>query len=243
MFTVFTSGVYGQRPEADFINTSEGPLVIQPVLHGSLILSWKDGLIYVDPYGGLKRYEDFNKPEIILITDIHGDHFNQKTLDSLNTTTAKFIVPKAVNDMMSDPMKGKARIISNGEQLTINGIKIEAIPMYNLPNDETARHPKGRGNGYILTFGDTRLYISGDTEDISEMRNLENIDIAFVCMNLPYTMSVDQAASAVNEFKPKIVYPFHYRGKDGLSDVENFKRIVESQGLDVDVRLRNWYVD
>jgi L-ascorbate metabolism protein UlaG (beta-lactamase superfamily) len=205
------------------------------------VLSWNDLLIYVDPYGGSDLYERLDEPDFILITDIHGDHHDQKTLDSLNTSNATFVVPQAVMDKLPNAMKSKAKILRNGEELELSDLKIEAIPMYNLPNDETARHPKGRGNGYILSLGNKRIYISGDTEDIPEMRRLENIDVAFVCMNLPYTMDVAQAASAVNEFKPKIVYPFHYRGKNGLSDVESFKRQVEKESPNVEVRLRNWY--
>ena len=112
--------------------------------------------------------------------------------------------------------------------------------MYNLPETEDSRHPKSRGNGYVLNLGGKRLYISGDTEDIPEMRTLQDIDIAFVCMNLPYTMTVEQAASAVLEFKPNIVYPFHYRGKGGLADVEKFQQLV-SEDQEIEVRLRDWY--
>jgi L-ascorbate metabolism protein UlaG (beta-lactamase superfamily) len=114
--------------------------------------------------------------------------------------------------------------------------------MYNLPNDSTARHPKGRGNGYILTLGDKKFYISGDTEDIPEMRSLKNIDVAFVCMNLPYTMSIEQAANAVLAFKPKIVYPYHYRGQDGFSDIQKFKTLVNNGDASIDVRLKDWYM-
>jgi L-ascorbate metabolism protein UlaG (beta-lactamase superfamily) len=114
--------------------------------------------------------------------------------------------------------------------------------MYNLPDDSTARHTKGRGNGYILTLGGKRFYISGDTEDIPEMRNLKNIDVAFVCMNMPYTMTEEQAASAVLDFKPKIVYPFHYRGQGGFSDTQKFKMLVNKGDASIDVRLKDWYV-
>ena len=113
--------------------------------------------------------------------------------------------------------------------------------MYNLPESDDSRHPKGRGNGYVLTIGGNRIYVSGDTEDIQEMRALEGIDVAFVCMNLPYTMDVDAAASAVVEFEPQIVYPYHFRGKGGYSDVDKFKELVISQNNSIDVRLRKWY--
>jgi L-ascorbate metabolism protein UlaG (beta-lactamase superfamily) len=113
--------------------------------------------------------------------------------------------------------------------------------MYNLPENSDSRHTKGRGNGYVINFGGKNVYISGDTEDIPEMRHLKNIDVAFVCMNLPYTMDVNQAANAVLEFKPKIVYPYHYRGQEGLSDVSAFKKLVNDGNKSIEVRLVNWY--
>lgn len=132
-------------------------------------------------------------------------------------------------------------MLSNGEESEILGLTVQAVPMYNLPDDDSSRHPKGWGNGYVLTIGGDRLYFSGDTEDIPEMRMLSNIDYAFVCMNLPYTMDVDQAADAVLDFAPKVVYPYHYRGQGGLSDVEKFKSLVNAGNPAIEVRLRNWY--
>jgi L-ascorbate metabolism protein UlaG (beta-lactamase superfamily) len=121
------------------------------------------------------------------------------------------------------------------------GIDILAIPMYNLPESDDAKHVKGRGNGYLLNLAGKSIYISGDTADIPEMRNLNDIDIAFVCMNLPYTMDINQAASAVLDFKPKIVYPYHYRGRPEISDTEAFGKLVNAENKDIEVRLRNWY--
>ena len=131
--------------------------------------------------------------------------------------------------------------MGNGEKKSVRSVEIEAIPMYNLPEDDNSRHTKGRGNGYVLNLGGKRVYISGDTEDIPEMRALVDIDVAFICMNMPYTMEVAQAADAVLDFKPKIVYPFHYRGGGGkLADVEKFKKMV-FKNPKIEVRLRNWY--
>jgi L-ascorbate metabolism protein UlaG (beta-lactamase superfamily) len=113
--------------------------------------------------------------------------------------------------------------------------------MYNLPESPDSKHTKGRGNGYVLTFGNKTVYISGDTAGIPEMRALKNIDVAFVCMNLPYTMDINEAASAVLDFKPKVMYPYHYRGQNGLNDTEAFKKIVSASNTSIDVRLRNWY--
>ena len=198
-------------------------------------------MIYVDPYNSANVFIGLIDPNLIFITDIHGDHLNQSTLDALNTENTMFIVPQAVAEQISKSYQDRLVIINNGEETEIKGVKIRAIPMYNLPENEESRHVKGRGNGYLLSFGETSVYISGDTEDIREMRNLKNVDIAFVCMNLPYTMDVEQAADAVLDFKPKIVYPYHYRGKPGLSDVEKFKEIVKSGNKNIEVKLRNWY--
>ena len=120
-------------------------------------------------------------------------------------------------------------------------INIEAIPMYNLRAEALQYHTKDRGNGYVITFGSERVYISGDTEDIPEMRALKNIDIAFVCMNLPWTMPVERAANAVLEFKPKRVYPYHYKGSDGLSDVALFKSLIHSKNEHIEVIQLDWY--
>jgi L-ascorbate metabolism protein UlaG (beta-lactamase superfamily) len=133
--------------------------------------------------------------------------------------------------------KSKLVVLKNGDKTTQLTIGIEAIPMYNLPESATAMHTKGRGNGYVLTIGGKNIYISGDTSDIPEMRNLKNIDIAFVCMNLPFTMDVATAANAVLAFKPKAIYPYHYRGQD----VNQFKALVNAGDKNIDVRLREWY--
>ncbi|WP_420575597.1 MBL fold metallo-hydrolase [Ekhidna sp.] len=240
-FAVSLCALAQGRPAPDRIPTSDGDLTIQPIIHGTLVLSWNDQTIYVDPYGGAERFEGLEDPTLILITDIHGDHLNQETLDALDTKRAQFIAPQAVKDKLPDEMKRRTAALENGQSIIFEDMEILAIPMYNLPDTTDSRHPKGRGNGYVLTIGGKRIYISGDTEDIPEMRNLENIDVAFLCMNLPYTMDVDQAASAVNEFQPKMVYPYHYRGKGGLSDVAYFQSQVNAKSPEVEVRLRNWY--
>lgn len=121
------------------------------------------------------------------------------------------------------------------------GFKIEAIPMYNIPESDKSYHPKGRGNGYVIEKSDTRVYISGDTAGIPEMRNLENIDMAYIAMNLPYTMSVEEAADAVLAFKPKVVYPYHYRTPEGFSDVAKFKEIVNGKNPEIQVIQLEWY--
>ncbi|MBK6267288.1 MBL fold metallo-hydrolase [Marivirga sp. S37H4] len=225
----------------DLISTNNGEVRITPVLHGSLILSYNDLTIFVDPYGGAEKFKDFPPADLILITDIHGDHLHKATLKELDITHTTFIVPKAVAEQMDEFQLGKMIVLNNDESTLYQSIEISALPMYNLPESEDSRHTKGRGNGYVLTIGGKKIYISGDTEDIPEMRNLKNIDVAFICMNLPYTMSVEQAADAVLAFNPSIVYPYHFRGKDGLADVEAFKNIVNKNNSSIDIRLRNWY--
>ena len=240
-FFLSTLFIFGQRPDPDVFKSNKGDIVIQPILHGTLVIQHNDKVIYVDPYGEGKAFNNIAKPDLILITDIHGDHLNEKTLESIDTEGVKIIAPKAVADKISEKYKKQIFILENNAKTEEFGLKIEAIPMYNLPEAADAKHVKGRGNGYLIKIGNKTLYISGDTADIPEMRALKNIDIAFVCMNLPYTMNINQAASAVLEFKPKVVYPYHYRGNPDMSDTEAFKKLVNEKDAKIDVRLRNWY--
>ena len=231
------SRAQAQKPVADQIPAENGSITIQPIQHGTLALSWNSTSIYVDPTGGAEAFSGLNKPDLILITDIHGDHMNVETLESLDTENTVLIAPQAVKSSLPEDLANKVTVLANGEETEIMKLNIRATPMYNLPQDDSSRHPKGRGNGYILHMGGKNIYISGDTEDIEEMRSLSEIDVAFVCMNLPYTMDINQAADAVLDFKPHIVYPYHYRGQD----TEAFKKLVNSKNSDIEVRLRNWY--
>lgn len=230
-----------QRPAPDKIETSKGPLTIQPLNHATMALTWQGKTIYADPNGGAKTFEGIAPPDLILITDIHGDHFNLQALEAINTTKAKLVVPQAVADKLPDDLKSKAVVLENGETKSVSDISIMAMPMYNLPESADSRHPKGRGNGYVLTFDNKKVYVSGDTQGIPEMRSLKDIDVAFVCMNLPYTMDINEAAQAVLDFKPKVVYPYHYRGQGGLADTEAFKKMVNDKNKNIEVRLRDWY--
>ncbi len=229
------------RAAPDQIPTSKGPLTVQPITHGSVVFTWSGKTIYVDPYGGATGYAGLAAPNVILITDIHGDHLDPKTLAGLSVGKALMVVPPAVAEKLPAEYKAQVRILRNGQRLDTLGLSVSAIPMYNLPEAPDAPHTKGRGNGYVLNLGGKNVYLSGDTEDIPEMRALQNIDVAFVCMNLPYTMDVNQAAQGVLAFKPAIVYPYHYRGQNGLSDVASFKQQVNAANKKIDVRLRNWY--
>lgn len=240
---LFIAGLYGanaQNASPDMVPTKMGELSIQPIKHASVIFTVKGITIYADPTND-GDYTGMAEPNIILVTDIHGDHFDMKKLDAIKTANTILIVPQVVADKLPATDKAHLVILKNGETTTQMGISIKAIPMYNLPESPTAMHTKGRGNGYILAVGGKNIYLSGDTQGIPEMRALKNVDVAFVCMNLPYTMDVKEAANTVLEFKPKIIYPYHYRGKDGLSDVNAFKKMVNAGDSKIDVRLRNWY--
>lgn len=230
-----------QRPAPDKIETSKGPLTIQPLNHATLALTWQGKTIYTDPYGGAKTFEGIAPPDLIVITDIHGDHFNPETLQAIHADNATLVVPQAVADKLPEDLKAKAVVLANGKTSSQLNISITAVPMYNLPESADSKHTKGRGNGYVLTFGNKKVYLSGDTSGVPEMRALKDIDVAFVCMNLPYTMDINEAAQAVLDFKPKVVYPYHYRGQNGLSDTEAFKKLVNDKNAGIEVRLRNWY--
>ena len=238
-FAILTAAA--QRPAPDQIKTDKGMLTVQPITHGTLVLAWNQKTIYVDPYNGAKGFEGQKAPDLVLITDIHPDHLDLKTLEALDLAHATLVVPPAVADLLPEHLRKKAVVLKNGDKTRQKDISIKAVPMYNLPESPDTRHPKGRGNGYVLELGDKKVYLAGDTEATSEMRNLDDIDVAFVPMNLPFTMDVDQAAEGVLAFKPKIVYPYHYRGKNGLSDVQEFKRLVNAGNKKIEVRLRNWY--
>lgn len=227
--------------QQDIIPTAQGEVTMTPVLHATLVLQWEGKTVYMDPYGGADKFSGFPGADLICITHLHGDHFNKETLTGLDLTGTTLVAPQSVIDELGDIKFGKVITLTNGESTDYSGIEVQAVPMYNLPDDETSRHPKGWGNGYVLTIGGKRFYFSGDTEDIPEMRALPDIDFAFVCMNLPYTMDVEHAADAVLDFKPGVVYPYHYRGSDGLSDVDKFRSLVNSADSKIEVRLRNWY--
>jgi len=245
MLTLITAvsffSAHAQRIAPDTIETGRGNLIIQPIQHASLVLSVGGITIYADPTGGIANYKGIAPPDIIVVTDIHGDHFDIKTLEAIRTTATVLVVPQAVADKLPAGDTNKLVVLKNGEVSVQSGISIMAIPMYNLPESPTAMHTKGRGNGYVLGVGGKKIYISGDTQGIPEMRSLKKIDVAFVCMNLPYTMDVKEAADAVLAFQPKIVFPYHYRGQGGFSDVNEFKTLVDAGHKKIDVRLRNWY--
>lgn len=224
---------------SDVFSTSAGGITVHPVAHASFVMETPLGTIYSDPVGDAADYAGFPTPDLILVTHEHGDHYNAETLVAIIGDDTKIITNPAVYEMLPEALKTKATAIANAEATDFNGLSVDAIPAYNITEGRTNFHPKGRDNGYVLGFDGFRIYISGDTEDIPEMRGLENIDLAFLCMNLPFTMDVEAAASAVADFQPTFVYPYHYRGRDdGTQDPAEFAQLV---GDAVEVKMGTWY--
>jgi L-ascorbate metabolism protein UlaG (beta-lactamase superfamily) len=230
---VFASCLAAQpkRPVQDF-NTQAGPVKVTPIHHASLMIEGGGQVIHIDPQSQ-GNYEGLPAADLILITDIHGDHMDPKAIEKVRKAGTVIIEPKAVAE------KGvEGTVLNNGETKTVGKWTIEAIPMYNLTRGPAAGklyHDKGRGNGYVLTYGGKRFYIAGDTEGIPEMRALKNIDVAFIPMNLPYTMTPEEAADAVRAFAPKVVYPYHY----GKSDLNAFKSALAD--TKIEVKVLDWY--
>ncbi|MCZ6792239.1 MAG: MBL fold metallo-hydrolase [Planctomycetota bacterium] len=229
----------------DTVKTSRGDLEIHPLNHATFAMKWNGKSIYVDPVGSKERFRGLPAPDLILITDVHGDHLNPAVVRSVRKDSTVIVAPAAVAQQLEKAGVDAKSIqrLANGEKREVLGVKVKAIPMYNLTAERKRFHTKGRGNGYVLDFGGTRVYISGDTEDVPEMRALEKIDVAFICMNLPFTMTAERAASAVLEFRPRVVYPYHYRGRGegGTQDPKKFESLVGAKSKKIDVRLRDWY--
>lgn len=217
----------------DTIATSAGDLVIHPVDHASLVLEWNGQAIYVDPVGGAELYEGLPAPSAILITHGHGDHFDLPTLEAI-AGDVPLVTSGEVFDKLPEALKANATAMANGDEGTILDIPLRAIAAHNTTEDRMNYHPVGVGNGYVLSFGDSQVYIAGDTEPTEDMLALSGIAVAFLPMNLPYTMTPEQAVEAINTFKPAVVYPYHY----GDSDLSVLETGVEDG---IEVRLRNWY--
>jgi L-ascorbate metabolism protein UlaG (beta-lactamase superfamily) len=218
--------------ETDEFKTQAGALQIAFVGHGSLYFTFNNKVIHIDPVGRYADYSQLPKADIILITHEHGDHLDPKAIAAIRKKDTQLIYPKSCATQVSG-----GKILSNGENTTVTGIKIEAVPAYNLEhkrNDGVPYHAKGSGNGYVLTFGELRAYVAGDTENTPEMKALKNIDIAFLPMNLPYTMTPEMVADAAKGFKPKILYPYHYGDTDPLQLKDLLK-----ENKEIEIRIRN----
>jgi L-ascorbate metabolism protein UlaG (beta-lactamase superfamily) len=213
---------------ADEFPTSAGTMKITPIRHASLMMEAGGQTLYLDPAQG--NFDGRLKADVILLTDIHGDHLAPPIIEKIKGPATMIVGPQAVADKLSG-----TKVLANGQKTTVGKWEIEAVAAYNTTPDRLKFHEKGRGNGYVVTYGGKRFYFAGDTEGVPEMRALKNIDVAFVPMNLPYTMTPEAAAEAVKAFKPKVVYPYHYRG----SDLSVFEKALAGTGIEV--RLRTWY--
>lgn len=212
----------------DDIKTPSGNIEISFIGHGSLMFAFGGKMIYVDPVSKQGDYSKMPKADIILITHGHPDHLDTKAIDEITKDGTQFIVTNDVNETLK-----KGTVMKNGDTLSIEGIQIEAVPAYNTTADRDKFHPKGRDNGYILTMGGKRIYVAGDTENTPEMASLQNIDVAFLPMNQPYTMTPEQVADAAQHFHPKILYPYH----TGDTDISQLTKLMKKvKGTEVRVR-------
>jgi L-ascorbate metabolism protein UlaG (beta-lactamase superfamily) len=219
----------------DHLATSSGDLVIHPINHASFVMSWNGKVIYSDPVGSATLYQNIPKADLILVTHGHSDHFSVSTIDAVRATGVRIITTQTVFNSMSTTQRNLTTVLANGANTDVIGLNVAAVPAYN------ANHPMGVGNAYVLTIGGRRIFISGDTGDVSEIRTLPNIDVAFLCMNIPFTMDITQAASTVRQMKPKVVYPYHYRNQDGsFANLTSFRQQVGTE-FGIEVRVRSWY--
>lgn len=219
-----------KRFEEDVIKTEAGDLKITFIGHGTLMFGYRDKIIHVDPVSREADYSHMPKADVILITHEHGDHLDPKAVDLIRREQSEVVLTRACAEKLTG-----GRVMNNGAAATVQGFKVEAVPAYNIvhkrDNGEPF-HPKGRGNGYVVNFDKTRVYIAGDTENIPEMKQLKRIDVAFLPMNLPYTMTPDMAADAARMFTPRILYPYHY----GQTDPNELVNLLKDTKIDVRIR-------
>lgn len=217
--------------DTDVFQTSKGELKITFIGHGTLMFTFEGKIIHVDPYSRVADYSQLPKADLILITHEHGDHFNPDVISMIKKDNTDIVLTKKCAE------KVEGIIMKNGDVKTVMGLKIEAVPAYNIVHMRQGNmpyHPKGDGNGYIITLGNMRVYVAGDTENTPEMKALKDIDIAFLPMNLPYTMSPEMVADAAKAFKPKILYPYHY-GRTDTSEIVVLLKGVKG----IEVRIRD----
>jgi len=217
--------------EQDTVVTKKGDLVITFIGHGTLMFNFNGLVIHVDPVSGFADYSTLPKADIILVTHHHGDHFDPKAIALLKKAGTEIVLTRTCAEQ-----GGSGIVMKNGDEENIKGLRIKAVPAYNLVHkrdDGEPFHPKGTGNGYVIYFGDKSVYIAGDTENIPEMKSIAGVDIAFLPMNLPYTMTPEMVADAVKMLKPKILYPYHF----GDTDTNILLKLLKSD-KDLEIRVR-----
>lgn len=218
--------------QIDHFQTKAGELRISFLKHASLMLDFHNTIIHIDPVAKMANYSTLPKADIILITHEHQDHFEPDTIKAISKVGTKLFLTASCAEKLAG-----GTVLHNGQESSVADVNILAVPAYNLVHKRDSGepyHPKGRGNGYLLTLGDKRIYIAGDTENIPEMKGLFNIDIAFLPMNLPYTMTPEMVADAALCFKPKVLYPYHF----GNTDPAELATIMKPF-TDTDVRIRD----
>ncbi len=230
--TVATAAVAADPAlEKDTIPTSAGTLEVTFVGHGSLYFGFGGKVIHVDPFGKLADYTKLPKADLVLVTHAHGDHLDATALAAIRKPDTRILVAKTCAGKVDG-----ATVLENGETKTLAGVTVEAVPAYNLVHtrpDGTPFHPKGEGNGYVVTFGGTRVYVAGDTENVPEMKAMKAIDVAFLPMNLPYTMTPEMVSDAVRAFGPRILYPYHF----GETDTSRLVALLaDVKGTEVRIR-------
>ena len=220
--------------EEDIFSTSQGDLKITCIGHGTLMFTFGAKIIHIDPVFRYADYTKMPKADLILVTHEHGDHLDDVAIQDLTKEGTEIICTIKCKEQANID---SGIVLKNGDTETVQGIKIEAVPAYNIKHmrsENSPFHPKGEGNGYVLTFGDKRVYVAGDTENTPEMKALKNIEVAFLPMNLPYTMTPEMVADAARSFKPKVLYPYHFGNTDTSQLVELLKDNPE-----IEVRIRN----
>jgi L-ascorbate metabolism protein UlaG (beta-lactamase superfamily) len=229
MFGMLKTAAIGAY-EKDVIKTSAGDLEITFIGHASLMFKFNSKIIHIDPCGEEGDYSKLPKADMVLFTHDHTDHMDPVALKNVRTNNTAIVYTKKCAAKVSG-----GTVMNNGDVKTILGIKIEAVPAFNIMHkrgDGQPFHPKGEGNGYLMTFGDKRVYIAGDTENTPEVKALKNIDVAFLPMNLPYTMTPEMVADASKAFKPKLVYPYHF----GETDTSKLVNLLKGSGIEVRIR-------
>lgn len=217
----------------DKIKTAEGDIEITFLGHATLMMSFNGKIIQIDPVSEYADYSKLPKADLILVTHEHFDHFDPKAINAVKTDKTALVITQAIAKQVKNGI-----VMKNGDKKTVQGIQVEAVPAYNLVHMRSPGvpyHPKGVGNGYIITLDKKRIYIAGDTENIPEMKNLKNIDIAFLPMNLPYTMTPEMVADGAKSFHPKILYPYHF----GETNVQKLVELLKGENIEVRIRKMN----
>ncbi len=228
---LISTGLAAEEFEEDVIPTSAGDLKITFIGHGTLMFTFNEKTIHVDPVSREADYTKMPQADLILVTHQHGDHLDSTVIEILRKEKTNIVLSGKCAEVVPGGI-----VMKNGDVKSIGGLKIEAVPAYNIVHKRDngqPYHPRGEGNGYVVTFGDKRVYVAGDTENTPEMKALKGIDIAFLPMNLPYTMTPEMVADAAKAFRPKILYPYHYGSTDTARLVELLKG---AEGIEVRIR-------